>query len=1031
MKNKYCNGAEWRRWDLHIHTKGTFKNDQFTSGDFNLFCGSLFEKAISKDISVIGITDYFNISNYKKVLEYINAIDSNTKFDSAQKEKIKNILILPNVELRVLPVTDNGRLVNFHCIFNPDYVPKLEDDFFTSIHMSIGNEEYNMSETGLKKLGLSKGATDETALQKGIESFVVSPNDLINLFKKKPNLRKDTITIVSNSNKDGNSAYQKHYDFFEDVDKTSLEEIRKSIYHLSDLIFSGNQNDKEYFIGKKKNADGKIIDDEKIVISKCGSLKGCIHGSDAHKEEKLFEPDNELFCWIKADPTFDSLKQVLIEPEERIFIGKIPPIIDKVKNNRTKYIKKIAIDCVKDYDNKHGKWFNNVDIDINPELVAIIGNKGSGKSALADIIGLCGYYKNKKDFSFLNVEKFWNGKVSKYFEAKLTWESNVVSPKVLSDNSDNGEIEMVKYLPQGYFERLTNEISTTEAFQKEIENVVFTHLEDEDKLGFQSFNELIEHHKASVEREIKLLVDSLPNINSQIIKLERKLNPNYKAEIQNKLKQKESELQALIEPVQVKNPTEDEEVSNQNKSILQEIEKIKTGIGQIEKSISDKEQEKNDLLIELRDLKELKKEIEFRIEEVKLFKEQRKSIAEKYNLDLNTLLNVTSNLENINTLIDNKEGELRKVKEFLGEAPSDVSEFISLKKQLENLNSKLGKEQEKLDTTLRQYQLYLKDKKDWEDKKNKINGNELTPDTILFFKKELEYLENSLVPEIQKNKESRIEISEKIFDKKQDVIKVYKDVKQKLDIIIENNTDLLGSYKINIDANLSFNPNYRDDFLSSILKNQAGTFYSNEGGYVQFNKLIKDVDSDNKENVKAFLDSVIDAIFNDKRENVNQKRYIEEQVKDPLTFYNNLFSLSFLDYNYQLMQGKKKLQQLSPGERGALLLIFYLLLDKDNKPLIIDQPEDNLDNQSVANILVPFIRKAKANRQIIIVTHNPNLAIVSDAEQVIYVNIDKENDYTFEYKSGSIENREINEKIVQVLEGAMPAFNKRKQKYYE
>lgn len=131
------------------------------------------------------------------------------------------------------------------------------------------------------------------------------------------------------------------------------------------------------------------------------------------------------------------------------------------------------------------------------------------------------------------------------------------------------------------------------------------------------------------------------------------------------------------------------------------------------------------------------------------------------------------------------------------------------------------------------------------------------------------------------------------------------------------------------------------------------------------------------------------------------------------------------------MQGKKKLQQLSPGERGALLLIFYLLLDKDNKPLIIDQPEDNLDNHSVANILVPFIRKAKANRQIILVTHNPNLAVVSDAEQVIYVNIDKENEYTFEYESGSIENRSINERIVQVLEGAMPAFNKRKRKYYE
>ncbi len=289
-----------------------------------------------------------------------------------------------------------------------------------------------------------------------------------------------------------------------------------------------------------------------------------------------------------------------------------------------------------------------------------------------------------------------------------------------------------------------------------------------------------------------------------------------------------------------------------------------------------------------------------------------------------------------------------------------------------------------------------------------------------------------MVAEIQKNKELRIEISEKIFDKKQDVIKVYKDVKQKLDTIIEENTDLLGSYKINIEARLSFNNNFKDSFFRNINQNQVGTFYSIEGGNVQFNKLIKEIDFDNKEDVRTFLINIVEAIFEDKRDNYNNaKRYLDGQIKDPLDLYNSLFSLSFLDYNYQLMQGKKKLQQLSPGERGALLLIFYLLLDKDNKPLIIDQPEDNLDNHSVANILVPFIRKAKANRQIILVTHNPNLAVVSDAEQVIYVNIDKENEYTFEYESGSIENRNINERIVQVLEGAMPAFNKRKRKYYE
>ncbi|HNM04427.1 MAG TPA: AAA family ATPase, partial [Leptospiraceae bacterium] len=136
-------------------------------------------------------------------------------------------------------------------------------------------------------------------------------------------------------------------------------------------------------------------------------------------------------------------------------------------------------------------------------------------------------------------------------------------------------------------------------------------------------------------------------------------------------------------------------------------------------------------------------------------------------------------------------------------------------------------------------------------------------------------------------------------------------------------------------------------------------------------------------------------------------------------------------YNYELKQGNKKLEQLSPGERGALLLIFFLLLDKDDKPLILDQPEDNLDNHSVANILVPFIKRAKSKRQIIIVTHNPNLAIVSDAEQIIYVEINKEDGNEFSFVSGSIENKKVNECIVKVLEGAMPAFRKRKDKYYE
>ena len=177
---------------------------------------------------------------------------------------------------------------------------------------------------------------------------------------------------------------------------------------------------------------------------------------------------------------------------------------------------------------------------------------------------------------------------------------------------------------------------------------------------------------------------------------------------------------------------------------------------------------------------------------------------------------------------------------------------------------------------MKQYQLYLNEKKDWDEKRNKIIGNESTPNTIEFLEKELDYLENHLNVEIQDNRELRNQITEKIFDKKQEVIKVYKEIKQKLDKIIEANANLLSNYKINIKANLSFNNSFRDSFFGNIYQNQVGTFYTNEGGNVQFNKLIKDIDFDKKEDVMTFLTKVIEAIFMIKRDKYdNAQRYLE------------------------------------------------------------------------------------------------------------------------------------------------------------
>jgi predicted ATPase len=78
------------------------------------------------------------------------------------------------------------------------------------------------------------------------------------------------------------------------------------------------------------------------------------------------------------------------------------------------------------------------------------------------------------------------------------------------------------------------------------------------------------------------------------------------------------------------------------------------------------------------------------------------------------------------------------------------------------------------------------------------------------------------------------------------------------------------------------------------------------------------------------------------------------------------------------------IRKLSPGTRGIVLLLLYLALDEsDSRPLVIDQPEENLDPKSVFDELVPLFIDAKARRQVIMATYNANLVINTDADQII------------------------------------------------
>jgi hypothetical protein len=139
-----------------------------------------------------------------------------------------------------------------------------------------------------------------------------------------------------------------------------------------------------------------------------------------------------------------------------------------------------------------------------------------------------------------------------------------------------------------------------------------------------------------------------------------------------------------------------------------------------------------------------------------------------------------------------------------------------------------------------------------------------------------------------------------------------------------------------------------------------------------------------------------------------------------------LYSVDHIRIRYSIQYDGVEIEQLSPGTRGIVLLLLYLSIDRnDDRPLVIDQPEENLDPKSVYDELVERFRETKLRRQIIVVTHNANLVINTDADQVIVAKAGHHQPGalpTMTYFAGGLENPEIRKEVCEILEGGEPAF---------
>lgn len=163
--------------------------------------------------------------------------------------------------------------------------------------------------------------------------------------------------------------------------------------------------------------------------------------------------------------------------------------------------------------------------------------------------------------------------------------------------------------------------------------------------------------------------------------------------------------------------------------------------------------------------------------------------------------------------------------------------------------------------------------------------------------------------------------------------------------------------------------------------------------------------------------------------------------------YSKLFD-DYFKINYTIEHKGDNILKMSLGKRGLVLLQLILHISNATHPILIDQPDDNLDNRTIYNELNQFVKEKKNIRQIILVTHNANLVVSTDAENVIVANQagqqfgKDEREFRFEYISGPLENTfvdetqsgvlfqyGIREHVCDILEGGKEAFQKRERKY--
>ncbi|MHC1742485.1 MAG: TrlF family AAA-like ATPase [Syntrophobacteraceae bacterium] len=1028
-----CNnpaGSLWSKWDLHVHSPCSIVQNYGGNNEIS-WTGFIADlEKLPSEYKVIGLNDYLFLDGYERILKA-----------KREQNRLTNLeLILPVVELRLdrfagsLQKDKYGKYlksdwnrVNLHIIFDQLEPEDLRQRFLAAMAGSYElipdasdfAEKWQppIARDSVSKLGQAivdaapkdKPKTYFSLVQEGFNHLSVSLERLQSALRKQ-GLGGHFLLAV------GNAEWEAM-----DWEDPSIGEKRTLINGM-DLILTSAVTPEAYQVSRRKLRESQVT--ERLLV--CSNAQALSHSK--HNADRI----GNCSTWIKADPTFAGLRQALTELDQRVFIGDHPPKQLLVARNRTKYADSITIGK-KAGSSPRDSWFD-VHLPLNHDLVAIIGNKGSGKSALADTIALTGDTGNFDGFSFLNERRFRDprAKLAAQFSGSLHWHDGTESHRGLDENPEQPSVERVKYLPQSYLETLCNELADggSSKFESELRKIIYTHVPKEECMGFQSLDELLRFKVTELEAERRRLNDQLSKVNAEVVAIERKLSQGYRQSLEQNLEIKKKELLALESamPAPVENPQESDSSKEESATSTARLAELEGELAAVRDDEQAARQRKAEAIKGGAHVNRISQAIGNYQKRHEEFVQELESLFSAMGIHGEAHGIVT--LEVDTAAIDELEDFFRKASDEQ-DALLSAEGAGSLKGRRKAAEAEIHEITNALGEQQRRFLLYKEQLAAWEQAMSELRGDRDKSGTIAWYEAEIQALD-ALHARRAELRTSRVQILRTLHDQLGKIVDEYRKLYKPVQTFVQSTERVEVPLPLDFDVQIA-EEGFLASFLSRINPEAGGSFAGSEEGKRIVRTALQETDFRDLESVTSFVEKLDEMLHFDRRSEAASEfeLSVPDQLKtgtSPEDLYDYLFGLGYLSPKYSLTYDNQEISLLSPGERGLLLLVFYLLVDKDDIPLVIDQPEENLDNQTIYKVLVTCIKMAKQRRQVIMVTHNPNLAVVCDAEQIICAACDKVKK-SFTYVSGAIESPEIKARVVEILEGTEPAFVNRKQKY--